>query len=110
MIYHRQKYQKIRKRDADAFGLDDNGGGTPVATSKSGTKRGRPHGGDVTDDEETYSPTKKVKSTKTPGAGKALPKVKMEEDVEYEDSEATTVKKDGTEENVFGDVVDVDEA
>lgn len=107
-----QKYQKIRKRDAENFNLEDD---TPVTTPKSGAKRGRGKKGvdeDVMDDEEmAESPTKKAKKN---GKGDKLPKkVKEEPDAgDYADSEATTIKKDmnGDEDDDVEGAGDAEEA
>lgn len=89
----RQKYQKIRKRDAAIYGMDDGGDGTTSAAStpRSATKRRRAKE-DVTDDEELEeSPTKKAKK------GGRVPKTKVKKEAsenEYGDSEADTVKRE----------------
>jgi hypothetical protein len=91
--HSRQKYQKIRKRDAAIYGMDDGGDGTTSAAStpKSATKRRRAKE-DVTDDEEMEeSPTKKARK------GGRVPKTKVKKEaseIEYADSEADTVKRE----------------
>ena len=117
--FHSQKYQKIRKRDATIYGMEDaldvnstpRGPRSGVSTSKSTGKRGRgakefDDGAD--DDEASESPTKKIKAAKAelsglPSAGRSFAPIKPERASEYADSEATTVRRDTDEKFDGGD-------
>lgn len=116
----RQKYQKIRKRDATLYGMEDgfdangtprepiSGTSTPKSTGKR--RRGAKDFDSATDDDETSeSPTKKIKAAKAKknalaGVAKGSSvSIKQERASERADSEATTIKKEAYGTTIGGD-------
>ncbi len=95
-FHHRQKYNKIRKRDSNIYGMEDasdNGPGGSANTTPRSNKRRSKFGEDNTDDEEPMeTPTKKKAKTEK---AKRMKK----ESSEYGESEGTTIKLDGGEED-----------
>jgi predicted ribosome quality control (RQC) complex YloA/Tae2 family protein len=99
-LIYRQKYQKIRKRDAAVYDMEDASNNTPHSSAKTTTPRSNKRKGkhienEMDDDEEPMeTPTKKkAKAEKAKKAKKGSS--------EYAESEGTPIKLNGGEEDDF---------